>query len=119
MHLSYLVFFTRRYQCCWSNFMHDYLCLIFFSQSHSLRCTESFMRENVVEELGQMQPDDETKHKMLDILKRFHSEEDMDSMDEDGMVCLLPRGHLACFFFFFLRDLFSVCKNNFALGYCS
>lgn len=118
MHLSYLVFFTRRYKCCWSNFMHDFLCLIFFSQSHSLRCTESFMRENVVEELGQMQPDDETKHKMLDILKRFHSEEDMDSMDEDGMVYLLPRCHFACFFFF-LRDLFSVCKNNFALGYCS
>ncbi|RVW91688.1 Zinc finger HIT domain-containing protein 2 [Vitis vinifera] len=54
-----------------------------YQKSHSLRCTESFMRENVVEELGQMQPDDETKHKMLDILKRFHSEEDMDSMDED------------------------------------
>lgn len=48
------------------------------------------MRENVVAELGQMQPDDETKHKMLDILKRFHSEESMDSMDEDGMIYLVP-----------------------------
>uniref|UniRef100_A0A5B6YGC6 Putative zinc finger HIT domain-containing protein 2 isoform X1 n=1 Tax=Davidia involucrata TaxID=16924 RepID=A0A5B6YGC6_DAVIN len=52
-------------------------------KSHGLRCTESFMRENVVEELRQLQPDDETKQKMLDILKRFHSEEDMNSMDED------------------------------------
>ncbi|KAH7839199.1 hypothetical protein Vadar_001005 [Vaccinium darrowii] len=52
-------------------------------KSHSLRCTESFMRENVVGELQQLQTDDETKHKMLDILKRFHSEEEVDSMDED------------------------------------
>ena len=39
-----------------------------------------------------MQPDDETKQKMLDILKRFHSEEETDSMDVDGMLlyfCLL------------------------------
>ncbi|KAJ7949556.1 Zinc finger HIT domain-containing protein 2 [Quillaja saponaria] len=55
-------------------------------KSHSLRCTESFMRENVVEELRQMQPDDESKQKMLDILKRFHTEEEMDSMDEDDIL---------------------------------
>ncbi|XP_058085467.1 uncharacterized protein LOC131232941 [Magnolia sinica] len=53
---------------------------------HSLRCTESFTRENVVEELRQMQPEDETKRKMLDILKRFHSEEDMDCIDEDDIM---------------------------------
>jgi hypothetical protein len=47
------------------------------------------MRENVEGELRQMQPDDETKRKMLDILKRFHSEEETDSMDEDGMLSLL------------------------------
>lgn len=42
------------------------------------------MRENVVKELGQMKPDDQTKLKMLDILKRFHSEEEeMDEMDDD------------------------------------
>lgn len=41
------------------------------------------MKENVVQELQQMQPDDESKHKMLEILKRFHSEEESDSMDED------------------------------------
>ncbi|GMP96764.1 hypothetical protein CsSME_00045265 [Camellia sinensis var. sinensis] len=52
-------------------------------KSHCLRCTESFMRENVVEEMRQLQPDDENKQKMLDILKRFHSEEEMDNMDED------------------------------------
>ncbi|KAG1354554.1 zinc finger HIT domain-containing protein 2 [Cocos nucifera] len=41
------------------------------------------MHENVMEELRQMQPEDETKRKMLDILKRFHSEEEMNSDDED------------------------------------
>ncbi|XP_054783708.1 uncharacterized protein LOC129290768 isoform X2 [Prosopis cineraria] len=41
------------------------------------------MQENVVQELQQMHPDDETKQKMLDILKRYHSEEESDSMDED------------------------------------
>lgn len=41
------------------------------------------MRENVVEEMQQLQPNDETKQKMLDILKRFHSEEEIDSMDEE------------------------------------
>lgn len=46
------------------------------------------MKENVVEELQQLQPGDETKQKMLDILRRFHSEEETDSMDEDGMVLL-------------------------------
>ncbi|KAF7825524.1 zinc finger HIT domain-containing protein 2 isoform X1 [Senna tora] len=58
-------------------------CSLHCYKSHSLRCTESFMQENVVQELQQMQPDDESKHKMLDILKRFHSEEVSDSMDED------------------------------------
>ncbi|CAK7335799.1 unnamed protein product [Dovyalis caffra] len=55
-------------------------------KSHSERCTESFMRENVMEEMKQMEADDETKRKMLDILKRFHSEEqeEMDNgMDDD------------------------------------
>ncbi|CAD5170448.1 unnamed protein product [Musa acuminata subsp. malaccensis] len=50
---------------------------------HNLRCTESFTRENVMEELKQVQPDEETKRKMLDILKRFHSEEEMSSDDEE------------------------------------
>ena len=44
------------------------------------------MRENVEEELRQLQPDDESKQKMLHILKRFHSEEqEMDYMDEHGI----------------------------------
>ncbi|KAL9251282.1 Zinc finger HIT domain-containing protein [Drosera capensis] len=54
------------------------LCL----QSHSLSCTESFMRENVLEELRQLKPDDGAKKKMLEILKRFHSEEE-DVMEDD------------------------------------
>ncbi|KAL6965779.1 hypothetical protein U1Q18_036835 [Sarracenia purpurea var. burkii] len=52
-------------------------------KSHSVRCTESFMRENVVEELRQLQPGDNTKQKMMHILERFHLEEERESMDED------------------------------------
>ncbi|KAE8683905.1 putative Aluminum activated malate transporter family protein [Hibiscus syriacus] len=52
-------------------------------KSHSLRCTESFMRENLVDELRELQPDDQTKRKMLEILKRVHSEEEADPLDED------------------------------------
>ncbi|XP_050230398.1 uncharacterized protein LOC126679421 [Mercurialis annua] len=62
-------------------------CSLHCYKSHSTRCTESFMRENVVEELRQTKPDDESKRKMMDILKRYHSEEEMDSMEEDD--CLL------------------------------
>lgn len=43
------------------------------------------MRENVVQELGQLQPNDGTKEKMLDILKRFHSEEETEDLDEEGV----------------------------------
>ncbi|KAL6906500.1 hypothetical protein ACP4OV_004101 [Aristida adscensionis] len=51
-------------------------------KGHSVQCTESFMRENVMDELKQMQPEDESKKKMLDILKRLH-EEEMESDSED------------------------------------
>ncbi|MFS7913584.1 putative Shq1 protein [Helianthus anomalus] len=53
-------------------------------KSHSLRCTESFMRDNVMEEMQQLEAGDDTKQKMLDILKRFHSEEEAESMDDDN-----------------------------------
>ncbi|KAE8662018.1 hypothetical protein F3Y22_tig00113721pilonHSYRG00093 [Hibiscus syriacus] len=53
-------------------------------KSHSVRCTESFMRENVVDELRQLQPDDQTKRKMLEILKRVHSDEEADPLDADA-----------------------------------
>nr|XP_025676323.1 zinc finger HIT domain-containing protein 2 isoform X2 [Arachis hypogaea]XP_029151486.1 zinc finger HIT domain-containing protein 2 isoform X2 [Arachis hypogaea] len=59
-------------------------CSLHCYKSHSLCCTESFMRENVVQELQQIQPDEQTKHKMLDILKRFHSEEEMDDSIDDN-----------------------------------
>uniref|UniRef100_A0A0A9CS24 HIT-type domain-containing protein n=1 Tax=Arundo donax TaxID=35708 RepID=A0A0A9CS24_ARUDO len=55
-------------------------------KGHSVQCTESFMRENVMDELKQMQPEDESKKKMLDILKRLHMEEEMKSDGEDGSV---------------------------------
>ncbi|KAF4389465.1 hypothetical protein G4B88_006524 [Cannabis sativa] len=57
-------------------------CSLHCYKSHSLRCTESFMRENVVAELQHLQPNDETKEKMLDILKKIHSEEETEDMDE-------------------------------------
>ncbi|KAK3156939.1 hypothetical protein QOZ80_2AG0114080 [Eleusine coracana subsp. coracana] len=52
-------------------------------KGHSVQCTESFMRENVLDELKQMQPEDESKKKMLDILKRLHMEEETESDGED------------------------------------
>lgn len=42
------------------------------------------MRENVTEELHQIQANEETKREMLEILKRVHSEDDMDT---DGEEC--------------------------------
>lgn len=76
-------------------------------QSHSLRCTESFMRENVVEELQQLKPNDETKQKMMNLLKRFHSEEEMDCTDEpeeityeDGMLLSFYSLLLFCAYMF-------------------
>lgn len=47
------------------------------------------MRDNVMEEMKQMEPADETKQKMLDILRRFHSEEEDDSMEDDGYMLIL------------------------------
>ncbi|XP_040366734.1 zinc finger HIT domain-containing protein 2 isoform X2 [Rosa chinensis] len=58
-------------------------CSLHCYKSHNIRCTESFMRDNVVGELGQLGPNDQTKQKMMDILKRFHSEDEADGMDED------------------------------------
>uniref|UniRef100_A0A804LXZ1 HIT-type domain-containing protein n=1 Tax=Zea mays TaxID=4577 RepID=A0A804LXZ1_MAIZE len=58
-------------------------CSLSCYKGHSVQCTESFMRENVMDELKQMQPEDESKKKMLDILKRLHLEEEMASDGED------------------------------------
>ncbi|KAL3817881.1 hypothetical protein ACJIZ3_003786 [Penstemon smallii] len=60
-------------------------CSLHCYKSHSLRCTESFMRENVMGEMEQMKPDEESKTKMLDILKRFHEEEETDSFHGDEL----------------------------------
>uniref|UniRef100_A0ACD5TMY1 Uncharacterized protein n=1 Tax=Avena sativa TaxID=4498 RepID=A0ACD5TMY1_AVESA len=58
-------------------------CSLTCYKGHSVQCTELFMRENVTEELKQIQPEDESKRQMLDILKRFHLEEEMESDGED------------------------------------
>lgn len=42
-----------------------------------------------MEELQHLQPNDGSKQKMLDILKRFHSEDEADIMDEDGKHCFV------------------------------
>ncbi|TVU31969.1 hypothetical protein EJB05_23685 [Eragrostis curvula] len=55
-------------------------------KGHSVQCTESFMRENVMDELKQMQPEDESKKKMLDILKRLHMEEEMESDGDESIL---------------------------------
>uniref|UniRef100_A0A1D1XGW2 Zinc finger HIT domain-containing protein 2 n=1 Tax=Anthurium amnicola TaxID=1678845 RepID=A0A1D1XGW2_9ARAE len=60
-------------------------------QKHGLHCTESFMRENVMEEMSQMQPDTETKRRMLEILNRMHlegeaSNDEDDDRDEDSVL---------------------------------
>ena len=57
------------------------------------------MPENVAEELQQMRRNDETKWIMLDILKRFHSENEAWMR----MVCSLY-GMFPLFFFFFFFE---------------
>ncbi|KAL2633953.1 hypothetical protein R1flu_005432 [Riccia fluitans] len=52
-------------------------------KGHSLRCTESFMRENVIEEMRDIQATDETKEKTLQMLKRIHFDEAGRSIFED------------------------------------
>lgn len=41
-----------------------------------------------MEELQQTQPNEESKSKMMDILKRFHEEEETDDFDEEGMLSM-------------------------------
>lgn len=83
-----------QYTCPRCNFRY---CSLPCYKSHSVQCTESFMRENVVDELRQVRSDDQTKTKMLEILKRFHSEEEegedwgTDSItDDEGSGLTLP-----------------------------
>uniref|UniRef100_A0A1J3G9E2 Zinc finger HIT domain-containing protein 2 n=1 Tax=Noccaea caerulescens TaxID=107243 RepID=A0A1J3G9E2_NOCCA len=83
-----------QYTCPRCNFRY---CSLPCYKSHSVQCTESFMREIVVDELRQVRSDDQTKTKMLEILKRFHSKEEeeedwgIDSItDDEGSSLTLP-----------------------------
>lgn len=82
-----------QYTCPRCNFRY---CSLLCYKSHSVQCTESFMRENVVDELRQVRSDDQTKTKMLEILKRFHSEEEEEDLgidsitDDEGSSLSLP-----------------------------
>lgn len=84
----------------------------FVLQSHSIRCTESFMRENVVEELRHLQPDDQTKRKMLEILKRFHSEDETEPLDEDVDGIFLDLKYLYIYIYLYICF---VCLPNISL----
>ncbi|XP_078447860.1 HIT-type Zinc finger family protein [Wolffia australiana] len=52
-------------------------------QKHSIRCTESFMKENVMGEMRQMMQDSETKRKTLEMLKRVHLQEAEEELISD------------------------------------
>jgi len=55
----------------------------FFWQKHSVRCTEQFSRENVLEEMRDMNATPESKLKMMEALKRIHFDEEGRSVFED------------------------------------
>jgi hypothetical protein len=74
------------------------------------------MRENVMVELKQMQPEDESKKKMLDILKRLHLEEEMASDGEDGMFCVLHVPMPLIYLTFFNNNTRGA--HNFIFLYC-
>ncbi|XP_010484143.1 PREDICTED: zinc finger HIT domain-containing protein 2-like [Camelina sativa] len=78
-----------QYTCPRCNFRY---CSLPCYKSHSVQCTESFMRDNVNDELKQVRSDDQTKTKMLEILKRFHEEDGgIDSItDDDDEGSILP-----------------------------
>ncbi|KAG7607186.1 putative Zinc finger HIT domain-containing protein [Arabidopsis thaliana] len=71
-----------QYTCPRCNFRY---CSLPCYKSHSVQCTESFMRDNVNDELKQVRSDDQTKRKMLEILKRFHEEEEEDDGGIDSI----------------------------------
>ncbi|KAL3693779.1 hypothetical protein R1sor_007430 [Riccia sorocarpa] len=58
-------------------------CSLACYKGHSLRCTESFMRDNVIEEMRDIQATDETKEKTLEMLRRIHFDEAGRSIFED------------------------------------
>lgn len=51
-------------------------------QGHSVRCTEQFARENVLEEMKDMKATPESKQKMLEALKRIHFDDEGRSVFE-------------------------------------
>lgn len=55
----------------------------FLEQAHSLRCTESFDQENCITEMKDLSVTDENKQKMVDVLKRFHFDEEGRSVLDD------------------------------------
>ncbi|GAA0157200.1 hypothetical protein LIER_14519 [Lithospermum erythrorhizon] len=52
-------------------------------KSHSIRCTESFMKDNVMGEFHHLKSNHQTNLKMIHILKRLHSQdEDSDNIND-------------------------------------
>lgn len=52
-------------------------------QKHSVRCTEQFARENVLEEMKDLNATPESKQKMMEALKRIHFDDEGRSVFED------------------------------------
>ncbi|CAM6103596.1 unnamed protein product [Calypogeia fissa] len=55
-------------------------------ENHSLRCTESFMRNNVIEEMLDIQASKESQQNMLEALKRIRFDDDGRSIIEDEVM---------------------------------
>ncbi|CAM6103597.1 unnamed protein product [Calypogeia fissa] len=55
-------------------------------KNHSLRCTESFMRNNVIEEMLDIQASKESQQNMLEALKRIRFDDDGRSIIEDEVM---------------------------------
>lgn len=55
----------------------------FCFQNHSVRCTESFARNNVIEEMSVMKVSKESQQHMLEALKRVRLDDDGRSILDD------------------------------------
>lgn len=58
-------------------------------QKHSVRCTEQFARENVLEEMKGLNVTPESKQRMLEALQRIHFDDEGRSVFEDDYMQVL------------------------------
>ncbi|CAM6129566.1 unnamed protein product [Calypogeia fissa] len=72
-----------KYTCPQCNLRY---CSLACYKNHSLRCTESFMRNNVIEEMRDIQASKESQQNMLEALKRIRFDDDGRSIIEDEVM---------------------------------